>query len=43
MSNLWPLIVLPLVVACGDKEDDTATEDTAEETAEDTAEETTEE
>ena len=44
MSNLWPLIVLPLIAACGDKDDDTAAEEeTTEETAEDTAEEAVEE
>ena len=36
MSNLWPLIMLPILIACGDKEEDTA-EDTAQNTAEDSA------
>ena len=36
MSNLWPLIMLPILIACGDKEEDTA-EDTAQDTAEDSA------
>ena len=39
MHSLWPLIFLPLIIACGDKDDDTGTEDTSSDTAvEDTAE-----
>ena len=34
MSKLWPLITLALVVACGDKEDDTAEVEAAEEAEE---------
>ena len=33
MNNLWPLILLPLFIACGDKEEDTA-EDTADTSSE---------
>ena len=43
MSNLWPLIMLPFLVACGDKEEDTAQEDTAISSSQSESQDTSEE
>ncbi len=39
MHNLWPLIILPFLVACGDKDEDTGTDTGTDTAAEETVEE----